>query len=830
MKKLFLLSVLSMFTILRTQASTLTNDNEATGSITGKVIDESSNTPLPYVNVIIKNKADKIITGGITDEDGTFKIGNIPDGQYVLSIQYIGFKTITKNLSIDKGNRKLDVGNISLEEEAAGLDEVTVVAEVSTIQQKVDRKVITVGKDLTTSGATASDIMNNIPSVNVDQQTGNISLRGNENVRVMVDGKLSNVPVAQLLKQIPSTSIKSIELITNPSAKYNPEGMSGIINIILNKNTNVGFNGNLNFGLTKEINARFNSSVDLNYRNGKFNLYGNYGNNIGNSANYGRVNRLDDNSIQLFDFGNNNKSYLYKAGLDFYMNDNNTISFFTNQNKYDGKGFGSTGVQYVNQPLQLQTLDNVNGNLSSQYNGVFNHKFAKEGEKLDIEVDYSKFNDDEVANFNFINFTFPPNYTDFVYTKREQTVANIDYVNPLSEKAKLEMGLEARLFETNIDYSSTGLSINENQDDIANNGDEYIPTPSTDFTYKRDIYSAYANYSKSFEKWTVQLGARAETVKEDANAIKTLENSTEATPFKNDYFQIYPSAFFTFSPSEKNSYQASFSRRVDRPGLQQVNPIREWSTPLISSYGNTDLQPQFTNSFEINYTRNLEKGSITSGVFYRIVEDEINRVLFIDRLDLNKSILSFDNFDNTTAFGLELSSNYRPTTWWNFNASFDLYSRKQKGIAEVLNAPIETATANDISVSTIEANNIVWNFRVFNNFKATKKLNLSLFAMYRGEEEGLQFTRKPMFMVNTGLRYSFLEDNRATFSFNYNDIFNTMKFEFEGDRPFPSAGQFNWESNTWNISISYRFGGGKYKALQRKNRDNNEKSGGGGFL
>jgi iron complex outermembrane receptor protein len=530
------------------------------------------------------------------------------------------------------------------------------------------------------------------------------------------------------------------------------------------------------------------------------------------------------------DFLNNNKSHLYKVGLDFYMNDNNTFSVFTNQNKYDGKGSGSTGVQYLNQPLQEQIFDNANDNLSSQYNGVFNHKFAKEGEKLDIEVDYSIFNQDEVANFDFYNIVFPPDYSDFVNTKRDQTVANIDYVNPLSEKTKLEVGLEARLFETNIDYSSTGISVNENQDNIINNGDEYIPTPSTNFIYKRDIYSAYATYSKSFEKWTVQVGARAETVSEDANAIKTFENSIEASPFKNDYFQIYPSAFFTFSPSEKNSYQASFSRRVDRPGLEQVNPIREWSTPLISSYGNPNLQPQFTNSFEINYTRKLEKGSITSGIFYRIVEDEINRVLFIDRLDLNKSILSFDNFNNTTAYGLELSSNYKPTSWWNLNASFDLYSQKQKGIVESLNTPIETATPSDILISTIEVDNVVWNFRVFNNFKATKKLNLSLFAMYRGEEKGLQINRKPMFMVNAGLRYSFLEDDRATFSFNYNDIFNTMKFKFDGDRPFPSVGEFNWESNTWNIALSYRFGGGKYKALQRKNRDNNEKSGGGGFI
>ena len=826
MKKLMFICVLLLSVIVSAQPAKELRD----GTVSGRVIDASLNQPLPYVNVIIKTTANQTITGGITKDDGTFEIKSIPEGDVVVSIQYIGFKTIAKTVSIGKNGYDIALGDIMLEEDVASLDEVTVVAEVTTIQQKVDRKVINVGKDLTTTGPTASDIMNNIPSVNVDQQTGNISLRGNENVRVMVDGKLSNVPIAQLLKQIPSTSIKQIELITNPSAKYNPEGMSGIINIILHKNTNIGFNGNINLGLTKEIYAKFNSSIDLNYRNGKFNLYGNYGNNIGKSANYGSIERLDDNSEQLFDFFNNNKSHLYKVGLDFYMNDNNTVSFFTNQNIYDGFGAGTTGVLYPNQPLQQQIFDNDIQNLSSQYNGVFNHKFKKEGEKLDIEADYSVFSQDEIANFNFQNFSFPPNYSDFVNTDRDQTTINVDYVNPLSEKAKLEIGAEARLFDTKIDYASTGLSVNENQDNIPNNGDEYIPTPQTDFSYKRDIYSLYATYGKTFEKWSYQVGLRAESVMEDANAFRTLENSTENTPFENDYFQVYPSVFLTYSPSDKNSYQMSYSRRVDRPGLQQVNPIREWSTPLISSFGNTELQPQFTNSIEANYTRKLENGSITGGVFYRLVEDEINRAVFIDRLDINKNILTYDNFDNTTAFGIELSSNFRPTKWWNFNASFDLYSRKQKGIAETLTAPTNVATVDDIILETIEVDNLVWNFRMFNNFKATKKLNLSVFTMYRGEEKGLQFTRKPMFMVNTGLRYSFLEDDRATFSFNYSDIFNTMKFEFEGDRPTPQAGQFNWESNSWNIGLSYRFGGGKYRALQRKNRDDNEKDGSGGFI
>ena len=321
-------------------------NTDKTGSIYGKVLDANLKEPLPYVNIIIKNSSGEILTGGMTLDDGSFIIKKVEEGNIVVSIQYIGYKTYNKNAIIGKGSFNINLGNIFLEEEAEGLDEVTVIAEISTIQQKADRKVITVGKDLITAGPTASDIMNNIPSINVDPQTGSISLRGNENVRVMVDGKLTNVPIAQLLKQIPSTSIKQIELITNPSAKYNPEGMSGIINIKLHKNTQIGFNGNLNVGVTNEVFAKFNSSIDMNYRNGKFNFYGSYGNNIGKYDNYGYVNREDDDSRQDFAFKNNNKSLLYKLGVDFYLNDKNTISFFTNQNKFDGKGVSRTDLTF----------------------------------------------------------------------------------------------------------------------------------------------------------------------------------------------------------------------------------------------------------------------------------------------------------------------------------------------------------------------------------------------------------------------------------------------------------------------------------------------------
>ncbi|HMB64365.1 MAG TPA: TonB-dependent receptor [Eudoraea sp.] len=787
------------------------------GTVTGRVIDQTLQQPVAYAAVVIKSLEDNTtVTGGITQEDGNFEIKKLPEGTFVFEVQFIGYKTYSQQIEISKDHRKLDLGTIGLEEAAEELSGVEVVAERTTIEQKIDRKVINVGKDLTTAGATASDIMNNIPSVNVDQQTGELTLRGNSNVRVMVDGKLSNVPVAQLLRQIPSTSIKSIELITNPSAKYNPEGMSGIINIVLHKNANIGFNGTLNTGLTVGIEAKFNNSVDLNYRNGKFNLYGNYGTNIGKYVNDGFIFREEENSRQIFDFTDNNKSHLYKVGIDFFLNDHNTISFFTNQNRYDGTSNGKTNVVYYEDASRntRQLFRSDQENSSEQYNFDYKLEFNREGHNIELEVDYNRFNNDEDADFRSSGAVVVPNYQDFVDTKRDQTIANLDYVNPLDSISKLELGLEARVFETNVGYNSTGLSFNSNGN--------LIPTPSTDFVYGMDIYSAYATFGQNYEKWSYQVGLRVEDVqvKADTNAVRT---------FTDNYTQLYPSAFLTYSPTEKNQYQISVSRRVDRPGLSQVNPIREWATPLISSFGNPSLVPQFTNSYEANYTRRLEKGSITAGIFYRSINDEINRAVYLDRLDLNKIILTYDNFDSTSAYGLEVSTNYKPSKWWSINGSFDLFSQTQRGLTERLEADNISATEDDIITEAVEVENTAWNFRMNNSFKVNKDLTLQLFGFYRGKNQNLQFSVEPMYFVNLGARYNFA-DGKGTFSLNFNDVFNTMRFAFTGDSPFVQNGRFNWESQNVYAGISYRFGSGKNRAANRKRRDSNTKQGSGGIL
>lgn len=316
--KLFILSLI-MMPLLSMQAQ-----NNLT--ITGKVVDKSGQ-PISYATVTVKEGA-TVVTGSITDDSGDFEVKGLAPKNYDIEIQFIGYKPYNGKADLTTGQKSLSLNRITLADEATQLEGVEVVAERSTIEQKIDRKVINVGRDLTTAGATASEIMNNIPSVNVDQD-GKISLRGNQNVRVLIDGRPTNMDPAQLLKQIPSTSIKKIELITNPSAKYNPEGMSGIINIVLHKNSNNGFNGSLNSGITFAKDPKFNNSLDMNYRTGKVNFFGNAGSNFGKYHNDGFIQRFDNNSQQKLNMLNDNESYLYKIGMDYYIDDNNTISFST---------------------------------------------------------------------------------------------------------------------------------------------------------------------------------------------------------------------------------------------------------------------------------------------------------------------------------------------------------------------------------------------------------------------------------------------------------------------------------------------------------------------
>ncbi|CAN5175544.1 outer membrane beta-barrel family protein [soil metagenome] len=780
-----------VFLIITIFCTAITFANEPIGKISGTVIDGELKDPIPYATIIINDLNGNLVSGNTSLDDGSFVIEKIIAGKYIFKVLFIGYKPFSREITISPNNANLEMGVISLEHDLAQLDDVNIISERSTIEQRIDRKVINVGKDLTTLGPSASDIMGNLPTLNVDQD-GNISMRGNENVRILVDGKPTNIPAAQLLKQIPSTSIKSIELITNPSAKYNPEGMSGIINIVLHKDANLGFNGNLNTGVTVGEYTRYNGSLNLNYRSGKFNFYGNVGANLGKRPQNGLIEDLTNNSFQSLFILSDNESMLYKAGVDFYLNDTNTFSFYTNQNRFTGETAGDSNVIFLNnaEPDIFQDFLFENKNHSSTYNGVYKRKFEKEGHTFEVEADYNVVDGRDTGRFDISggggNFA---SYTDNTNSDITNTTINLDYVNPLTESSKLELGAEARLRNSTSVYRSTNVTL-----DPAN------------FDYDNSIYSIYGTYGQNFEKWSYQMGVRVEQYD-----VEAANNSQKI--YEDDYITLYPTAFASYKLSEMRTLQLSFGRRVDRPGLSQVNPVREFSSPRITVTGNPELDPQFTNSLELNYTQNFSKGNLNGGIFYRVINNEINQTLLVDSEDPNKLIVTFANGEDNAAYGAEISGSYKPFKWWSINPSFELYTRNIKGI---------------VGTQYVEVENTAYNFRMNQSFNVSKQLTLQLFGLYRSKAQMLQIEAQEMYFINAGARYNLLND-KATLSLNVNDIFDTQRFQFLSELPFKQRGTFKPDSQTVYLGFSYRFGGGKNTALSRKKRDANEAEGGGLF-
>jgi outer membrane receptor protein involved in Fe transport len=787
------------------------------GVISGTVIDDTTKEPLPYVNIVVMDMARKTITGGITSENGAFKIKDIPKGNSIVEIQFMGFEKYSTEINVSSKNKSIDMGTISLKESTAQLDEVVVRAETSSVVQKVDRKVITVGKDLTAAGTTASELLNNVQSVSVDQQTGNLSLRGNSNVIVLVDGRPTNIPTAQLLRQLPSNSIKSIELITNPSAKYNPDGNSGIINIILNKNANMGFNGSLDTGITWGRLTRYNASTNMNYKTGKVNFFMNYGYNGGKNFNRGFVARPGVNQ-QNFVFVNDNVSNLLKLGADIYINDKNTLSFYTTQNWFDGAVSGSTSITDADGDEFIRTRNPQDLTFPTEtYNVNYKIDFDDKGHNLEFEGTYSSTEGNAfLDNVDELNSPSLQTFFNDIDTDRNNTQINLDYTKPLSEKGKLELGLEYRGDNTQ--------NRNDTNQEVNAAGGGTMEVPNSDFDFERRIYSAYASYGQTFEKFTMQLGARFESFQVDGifntYADKNFNTIANTDIVEQDLFNVYPSAFFTYSPSEKNQWQVSYSRRIDRPGIQQISPIREFSTPFVTAIGNPDLVPQFTNSFELNYTRQIKGGNLSFGTFYRKVDDVISRITNPDPANpAVQQILTFTNFSDTDVYGVEFSANFKLNKWWRVNSSIDFYSQEQLG-------SINNTGANPTQL-TVQNN--VFNARINNSFKASKRLNLQLFAMYRGAQRDIQFNTGSMWMLNAGGNLTVF-NGKGSLIFRVNDIFRGMYARFDTDNPFTQNGEFYWESRTAFLGFNYRFGGGKNRAKQRRRRDNNEKQGGGGFF
>ncbi len=803
MKKLSLIFfILSISIFSQEKKELLVNE----GSISGKVIDTKTKKYLTYVNIICTDKNKKILSGGISNNKGSFRVKNLPLDTISIKIQFIGYQDITKEIILTKENKKTNIGVIYLKEDTTNLDEVIIQSETSTITQKIDRKVIHIGNDLASTGTNSLQMLENIPSVQVNYQTGNINLRGNDNVRILIDGKPSNLSPTKLLKQIPSSSVKNVELITNPSAKFTPEGMSGIINIILKKNTAIGFNGSFSAGIEDSKNTRPTGSLDLNYRTGKINIYGNYGLDFGKFETYNTFNRSDKNLSQTIDFIDNTVSHYIKSGIDIYINKKNTLSFFTTQSladtdfTVDTKTFENSMIVFDSPNLSVFDIK------EQSYNVDYKLDLDDNGQNIEFEVNYSK-NQNPQNDFNqeFVNPTSKTyNFTNTVINNNTIFLVNLDYTKPI-KGGKVEVGLEARTQKT---YNN----IITNQEIETGSSPATMQKGNSIFNYDRDIYSAYFNYSKEFKKIAFQTGLRIENFSVEGLFSNTQQVNQET--YSDHFFNMYPSAYMTYFHSENNEFQIGYSKRIDRPGIDQVTPIQEWNSPLTISVGNRTLLPQFTNSIELNYTRTFKKGYINLGSFYRKTSDKIGRIINEDAVNFDRQILSYANYDSAESYGLEFSSSLKLTKWWTMRPSSNLYIQDSNGIINGINESIK---------------NTLFSARVSNSFKASTKLRFQLTSSYRGRSEGVQFKVKPYFVVNTSARLSVLNDHGAI-TLRATDIFDGYQLDFTSTNPFPQTGKFTLEYSSIYLGFNYSFGKGKNRERNRKYRENNETQGSGGVL
>ena len=729
------------------------------------------------------------------NEDGTFEIPDLEDGNYRLVITEFGYQQSVTTAEVKGGD--LNLGNIILQAEKAETVELKgafVRAQTSQYRNEIDKRVVEVGNDLVSAGSDAASVLNNIPSVNVDQQTGALSLRGNENVKVFVDGKPSSQSAAQLLKQIPSNQIQRIEIITNPSAKYEADGNSGIINIVLVKGTKKGYNIGLIAGYEQGKKSRFNTSLNTNVNVGKFNLFGNinYADRPAKQNGIGR--NYDDQIDQLFDIQNTkNRNLSYKAGFDWFINDKNALTIYTNQWDGDHAALINTNVLKTNFN-KLNRNDIWSDSRSSDYSLNYKLDFNKKDHNLVLDAFYSINKEDD--DRDYLN-TFPKDefYQEYRYDKTQTTRINLDYTNQIENAGKLEAGIQYRKESNDNDMDSTKELTNPLNGNIYN--------PSVDFQFDRSFYSAYTNYKQKFNKFGAQVGLRLERVEDNADWFYS---PNEAGTLKKDYTDLFPSAFLTYDLTEKAQLSLNYSRRINRPGIYQLTPVPQYSTALMSSEGNPNLRPEYTDSYEIGYLKQLTKGSISANLFYRSVKDNIIQSFKKDE-DIESAIIQYNlNYDKVNKFGVEASWNYKLAKWMNVYLAGDFTSSEMQNDHKKITANVFSARMN-------------------NTYNLSKKLSLQQFGFFRGKTKFLQGEMLEMWRMDLGLRYTFM-DGKAALSARVNDVFKTMRARVHMDDPYYGYANFNWESQTAYLGFTYNFGG-KVKSRAEAQQNKTEQNGGG---
>ncbi len=789
--------------------------------ITGTVIEKTTKQPLEYATItLVDSNNPKAITGGITNAKGEFKIDLVP-GTYNIKIEFISFKATEIKQRLFEKNTNL--GTIALAEDVAQLNEVVVRAEKSTVEIKLDKKVYNVGQDMIVKGGTVSDVLQNVPSVTVDIE-GNVSLRGNENVRIFIDGRPSNaLNMAEALRQIPADAIDKVEVITNPSARYDAEGGAGILNIILKKGRNQGFNGS--FIASTGIPETYGLSASLNFKTKKLNFFTSTGYNYRTNQGAGKTNSqyLDSNGAiskyinETKDTERIRKGLSTKTGVEWTVAPN---TFWTNAVSFrDNSGSNNDLVSYnsfdANKNFTSTRYRLNDGNdmgKDFEYSSNFLKNFNDKGHKLTVDAsiatnrdgDNSIITDQTIGNSNSKTYD-----TTFNKEKQNQFQLQADYVLPIGEGSQFEAGYKGNFNNLNSEYS---ISSGQNNSTI----DSYL---SNTLQYKERINALYTQYGFKVNKFSYLLGMRWEDTNIDVNLLETNDFNTKK------YNNFFPSAFVNYEISDESSISLSYSKRLSRPRGRFLNPSTNYSSNINLFRGNPDLNPSLTDKFDIGYLKRWEKVTFNTSFYFENTKNVFSFVRFEtgDFVDGTPVILSTPiNLGKEQKVGFEFTLNYTPLKAWKINSSFNLSDVKTTGENSYTN------TNNEIITQNLNNETFSWFTRINSRLTLPYKVDWQASGMYFGPRNTAQGKSLGQYVINTAFSKDILKD-RATIAFNVSDLFNTQKMKSETHlSSVNSYSEFQFRKRQFNLSFTYRLNNTKKNERDKNGPKNNNNDGGEG--
>lgn len=767
-------------------------DDSKAVRITGIVLDETSGTRMEFANIAVYSKSDSsLVSGGITNENGYFEITGVDFGEYYIEANFIGFgKTSIEDVVITKDDPDLDVGRIALRPSSVELEGVEVVADRAPVEFKLDKKVVNVSQVISAVGGTAVDVLENTPSVQVDIE-GNVSVRGSSNFTVLIDGRPSVLSGSDALRQIPASALENIEIITNPSAKYEPDGMAGIINLVTKKNSMNGLSGIIN--ASAGTGDKYRGDFTLNYRTEKFNFL--LGADWRDETNYGGMSSSretfsnDTTSFLLMDGSRNfNRSgNNLKAGVEWFASDKTTFGISAETGKSDNKRYGSgeTRNYTVPETENIFSVTEENSLRSSDFysfNFNFLHNFDTEGHKIEGMAFYSGEQSEDLEEESEIlsdsQFRKTNQYIERVSAleTEEETEFRfkLDYTNPFSETGRLEAGLQSRM-----DAETEGLDFKVFDEETGNwiVNDDY--SNITDF--RRDIHAVYSTYSNAFGDFQYMAGLRGELT------IREIENTNAASTELNR-FDLFPTVHTSYKLNENNELMASYSRRINRPSGRDLDPNPNYYNRYTIRIGNPELEPEYTNSYELGAMKRFGEGRsfLSLDAFHRVTNNKIENY---QTLEGEIFYLRTDNFSKDYSTGVELTGNINFTDWLLVNASTSLYKYRITG---------------DLMGESIDRESTNWNGRMNTTLKFADNSRMQVNAFFRGPSVSPQGETKAMFFSNISYRHEFF-DKKLSATLSVRDPLGTAKFERESyDTGFRSWSQWRREPRVVMLTLSYR--------------------------